>query len=435
MAEYHRFEDFGLSRKLQEAVKEARFEKPTELQQQVIPLALASKDVIFEARSGMGKSACFSIPFLQHWLRDRSRTGLILTASAGAAKQLDKVISRLCPLLKARVLKFTGQDDYFYPELLAKAPLVILELGVADRFMRREKEYVSHMQSLGLDEFDELLKHEDQLKEIVSHLSADRQTLICAATLTEQLVERGRWLCNPGRVEKVQLAHREARWSGDQVKLYVVIADEENKFDRLADLIRMWSGSVVLIVTHSDRISEHIVDRLASNRLGGELLAYSMQLDVKQAVVDKVTQQGHGVLVGSEAAMNALTIPKLQHLISWELPSQIDNYCRRIDRFAYQNPLSATVLVPASRQGVIRLLSSHFNCPVERLDPKPGRQEARTLAPERPTGQADAGESMPARFHRPVFAKPEEVKTLAPEGVVKTLGSKFSPARKQRKPE
>jgi superfamily II DNA/RNA helicase len=288
---------------------------------------------------------------------------------------------------------------------------------------------------LGLDEFDELLKHEDQLKEIVSHLSADRQTLICAATLTEQLVERGRWLCNPGRVEKVQLAHREARWSGDQVKLYVVIADEENKFDRLADLIRMWSGSVVLIVTHSDRISEHIVDRLASNRLGGELLAYSMQLDVKQAVVDKVTQQGYGVLVGSEAAMNALTIPKLQHLISWELPSQIDNYCRRIDRFAYQNPLSATVLVPASRQGVIRLLSSHFNCQVERLDPKPGRQEARTIAPERPTGQADAGESMPARFHKPVFAKPEEVKTLAPEGVVKTLGSKFSPARKQRKPE
>jgi len=154
MAGLNRFEDFELSRKLQEAISSARLEKPTELQKQVIPPALDGCDVIFEARSGMGKSACFGIPFLQNWLRNRNQKGMIVTATADGVRQMGKVISRLCPALKTKVLKFTAKDDFFYPDLLARSPMAILELAVVERFIKREKEFASSVKMLGIDDFE-----------------------------------------------------------------------------------------------------------------------------------------------------------------------------------------------------------------------------------------------------------------------------------------
>lgn len=381
MAGYRRFEDFHLSKKLQEAVKEAHFDRPTELQQEVIPLTLENKDVIFEARSGMGKSVCFGIPFLQHWLRDRNRRGLIITATEKGANQMFKVLSKLSTTLRGRMMKFIGQDDYFYPEYLAKTPIVILELAVAERFLRREKEYVKRTKLLGLDEFDKLLEREDQLGKVISYLNADRQTLICADELTETLLERGRWFCNPDRMAKVQTARPQTRWSGDEIKLQYAMVTENNQFDRLASLIAISPDSIVLVLTESDRVSSYIVDRLRGIRLGGELLAYSMQLNAKQEIVDKVTKAGCGVLVACEAAMNAVTVPKLGHLISWDLPAQIDAYWRRLDRFGYHKQIVATVLVSRSRRPAVRILASQAADEIVQVDPPKYVHEDTSAAP------------------------------------------------------
>ena len=89
---YYKFEDFDMTRKLHEAIIDSRLERPTELQLQVIPPALEDSDVLFEARSGMGKSACFAIPFLQHWLRNRTRKAMIITPTSDSVQQLGRVI-------------------------------------------------------------------------------------------------------------------------------------------------------------------------------------------------------------------------------------------------------------------------------------------------------------------------------------------------------
>ena len=278
---YHRFEDFELSRKLQEAVMDARLERPTELQLEVIPQALEEKDVIFEARSGMGKSACFAIPFLQHWLRDRNRKGLIITPTADSVQQLGKVIGRLCPSLKAKVLKFTTRDDYFYPEFHAKCPMVILEYGVAERFIKREKEFMASVHSLGLDEIDTLMQKGQGLDELVQSINADRQTLICANELTEAVIEKGRWFCDPNKMVKIQLFRPEANWDKEQIQLRYLIVNEGNRAEQVVKLLKENSDKIVMIVTDADRLSREIVEMLAANEITGQVLAYSMQLDEK----------------------------------------------------------------------------------------------------------------------------------------------------------
>ncbi|MFA5865128.1 MAG: DEAD/DEAH box helicase [Phycisphaerae bacterium] len=451
---FQRFEDFDLSKKLQEAVLEARLERPTELQKEVIPLVLADRDVIFEARSGMGKSACFAIPFLQHWLRDRMRKAIIITPTSDTVQQLAKVIGRLCPILKARVLKFTRKDDYFYPEFHEKCPIVILELAVAERFIKREKEFVANIRSLGLDELDRLMAHENELETLVHSISTDRQTLICANELTEQVLEKGRWFCDPNRLEKVKLSRPETQWSADHVKLQYVLVSDEKRFDQLVETIAAQENTIALVVTDSDRISRFLIEKFVARQLPAELLEYSMQLDAKQTLVDQVAAAGKGVLVGCDAALNGLNLPKINHLISWELPSQLENYWKRLDRFAYQGEFAATVLVDQPRAAAVRILERHLGRPLtclnkqaagpDRARREPAMQASRPAKTDKDdyhpapppvkTPFISTEIVIPERFHLPVFARRDELARFAPEGVMKkTLGSKFMPARAKKK--
>lgn len=481
---YHKFEDFNLTRKLQEAILDARLERPTELQLQVIPLALDDRDVLFEARSGMGKSACFAIPFLQHWLRDRNRKALIITPTADSVQQLGKVISRLCPALKARVLKFTGRDDYFYPEFHDKCPIVILELAVAERFIKREKEYVANVRSLGLDEIDTMLSREKELTDLLASVNADRQTLVCANELTEQVIEKSRWFCNPNKLEKVKLSRPEANWDKDQVILRYVVVNEDDRPDHLVTLVQETSEKITMIVTDSDRISTLISEMMTEKELKGHVLAYSMQLDEKQGIVTQVAEAGKGVLIGCEAALNGLNMPKVDHLISWELPSHLENYWKRLDRFVFQGPLTVTAMVDEPRVGAIRILERRLGRQMVGLNVPAGeprgrersdrgrdrdrdrgrdrdddrgrgagreRRPERAERPERPERRPterigpklivssqevpaeDHTRVIPKRFFEPVHFERALLEKYAPEGKVKkSLGCKFVPANKKR---
>ncbi len=451
---YKWFEDFDLSRKLQEAVKEAHFDKPTELQRNVIPAALEGKDVIFEARSGMGKSACFAIPFLQHWLRNRDEKAIILTPDAQSAQQLKKVISKLAPTLKAKILSFVGEDDYFFPEFHRKCPIVILELSVGERFFRREQDYIAATKMLGLDQFDKLIEKEDVLSELVSQLSSSRQTLISVESLSEDVIEKARWYCNAGNLEKVQVARPDLNWVGKEVVLqYALVADDNERFKRFVKILDENADKITLVLTDSDRISEYLVDRLKSEaKVSAKLFAYTMPIDEKQKVVQQIIDVGRGIMIGCDAAFNGVSVPVVEHLISWTLPSHLENFWRRIDRFLGGKSLQVTALVDKARAGAIKILERRLERPMKNISPEKSdlngddtsqlptrngnennRNERNSKENQQAYNKSEGEKLIPKRFYQPVFAKEEEVKRYTEDGKIrKSLGNKFVPARKKK---
>ncbi|NBU77176.1 MAG: DEAD/DEAH box helicase, partial [Planctomycetes bacterium] len=60
-------EALNLRPELFASLQRAGYTKPTPIQREVIPLALAGHDVIGQAQTGTGKTAAFLVPFLQNW--------------------------------------------------------------------------------------------------------------------------------------------------------------------------------------------------------------------------------------------------------------------------------------------------------------------------------------------------------------------------------
>ena len=67
------FNDFGLVEPITRALRDEKYETPTPIQAQTIPLAVNGKDVIGIAQTGTGKTAAFALPILHHIVRARLR--------------------------------------------------------------------------------------------------------------------------------------------------------------------------------------------------------------------------------------------------------------------------------------------------------------------------------------------------------------------------
>merc|ERR1712086_931489 len=59
------FEDYFLKRELLMGIFEAGFERPSPIQEESIPIALAGRDVLARAKNGTGKTAAFVVPILE----------------------------------------------------------------------------------------------------------------------------------------------------------------------------------------------------------------------------------------------------------------------------------------------------------------------------------------------------------------------------------
>src|SRR5947207_3254586 len=81
------FKGLGLHPLLVQATKEMRYEKPTPVQAEAIPVVLAGRDLVATAQTGTGKTAAFLLPIL-HRLPARQQT-LLFSAT------MPPVIARL----------------------------------------------------------------------------------------------------------------------------------------------------------------------------------------------------------------------------------------------------------------------------------------------------------------------------------------------------
>merc|ERR1712185_154903 len=103
------FEDYFLKRELLMGIFEAGFERPSPIQEESIPIALAGRDILARAKNGTGKTAAFVIPVLEK--TDASKNSIqamILVPTRELALQTSQVCRDLGKHLGLEVMVSTG---------------------------------------------------------------------------------------------------------------------------------------------------------------------------------------------------------------------------------------------------------------------------------------------------------------------------------------
>src|SRR5215212_4387573 len=192
------FSSFGLHPDLLRGVKELGFSRPTPIQADAIPPALEGRDVLACAMTGSGKTAAFLLPIL-HKLIDKPRgttRALIITPTRELAAQILEDLNDLAvhtPVTGAAVFGGVGMGPQEHAFRTGVDVLVAPPGRLLDHF-RAPYAKLPGIEVLVLDEADRMLDMGflPDIRRVLRHLPARRQTLFFSATMPPPIVTLAR---------------------------------------------------------------------------------------------------------------------------------------------------------------------------------------------------------------------------------------------------
>src|SRR5215218_1659073 len=201
------FNGLGLHADLVKGIRELGFSRPTPIQGDAIPPAMAGKDLLACAMTGSGKTAAFLLPILHRLLDKPRRTtrALVLTPTRELAAQILEDFNGLAthtPLSGASVYGGVAMG----PQEHAFRTGVDVLIATPGRLLDHFKQPYAKLQGieyLVLDEADRMLDMGflPDIRRVLRHLPAKRQTLFFSATMPPPIVTLTReMLHNPATI-------------------------------------------------------------------------------------------------------------------------------------------------------------------------------------------------------------------------------------------
>lgn len=166
---------------------EAGFERPSPIQEEAIPIALTTRDVLARAKNGTGKTAAFIIPSLQRVDTAIPKIQvLLLVPTRELALQTSQVAKTLGKHMGTNVMVTTGGTT-LKDDILRLGESVHVLVGTPGRILDLASKNVADLTSCSvfvMDEADKLLSPEftPVIENLLEYLPKDRQVMLFSAT-------------------------------------------------------------------------------------------------------------------------------------------------------------------------------------------------------------------------------------------------------------
>ena len=358
------------------ALESMGYSTPTEIQEEVIPLVRAGRDVVGQAQTGTGKTAAFGIPIVERidpragGQRQGEPQALVLVPTRELAVQVSGELSRLGQFCGARTVAVYGGQAMSrqLTSLSQGAQIVVATPGRLMDHMERGTIEIGQAQSVVLDEADQMLDigFAEDIAYILRHTPRSRQTLLFSATipgpikgLARRYLKEPAWVRIGGDAEPVE-----------QVKqIYYEVADTDRP-SALEGLLRQAQAEPVTQALVFRRTKAG-VDRLVNYLQRRSYDAQAIHGDMTQAHRDRVMSSFRSgslrVLVATNVASRGLDIPAVSHVINYDMPSNLEEYVHRIGRTARMGrPGTAITFVSEWDFPVLDIIYAHVGADLER---------------------------------------------------------------------
>jgi ATP-dependent RNA helicase SrmB len=346
------FTELLLDQRLLKSVDKMGFEKPTPVQEQAIPLALAGRDLLVNAATGSGKTAAFLLPILQGMIKNpppkQGTRALVLVPTRELARQIGKECEKLASYCGIKVGVITGGQEFKMqrallrrdPEILIATPGRMLEL------VKEGSTLLSNLEYLVLDEADRLFEmgFDEDVLAIIAQCNEARQTMLLSATLPAGVRRLMQVLNNPVRV----LINDGREQHAEITQQYILADDDKHKEKLLLWLLENESFERALVFTNTRDMATHLsgVMRYRGQRAG--YLHGEVKQDVRNSTTAAFRDGKIQVLIASDVASRGLDVKGIDLVVNFDMARKGDDYVHRIGRTgrAGEKGLAVALIAP-----------------------------------------------------------------------------------------
>ena len=330
------FTSFKLHPDLLRGVKELGFTRPTPIQVDAIPPAIAGRDVLACAMTGSGKTAAFLLPILQRLVsRPRGTTrALILTPTRELAAQILQELEELAvhtPITAAAIfggVSMGPQEHAFRSgvDILVATPGRLLD------HLRHPYAKLDRIEHLVLDEADRMLDMGflPDIRRVLKYLPTKRQTLFFSATMPAPIVTLTReMLRDPATIN---LERKAAPAVGITQAVYPV--PQELKSTLLFTLLQRGIMREALIFTRTKHRANRVWEFLTKRGVNAARIHGNRSQAQRTDALDGFKTGRYRVLVATDIAARGIDVEALGHVVNFDVPAQSEDYIHRVGRTA-----------------------------------------------------------------------------------------------------
>ena len=323
------WEDFYLKRELLMGLFEMGWERPSPVQEETIPVALAGRDILARAKNGTGKTGSFIVPVLERVdTKVNIIQSLLLVPTRELALQTSQIVKQIGRHLPdLQVMVTTGgtnlKDDIMRlmnpVHILVGTPGRVLDLaskGVCD---------LSKCTTVVLDEADKLLSPEfvPTIEGAIALAAPDRQLMLFSATFPVTVKEfKDRHL---KREHSVNLMD-ELTLKG--ISQYYAFMEERQKVHCLNTLMKKLAVNQSIIFCNSTQRVELLARKITERGYSCFYIHARMPQAHRNRVFHDFRQGACRNLVSSDLFTRGIDIQAVNVVINFDMPRTSETYSR-----------------------------------------------------------------------------------------------------------
>jgi len=354
--------DFKLNKQLFDAVADAGFEKPTEIQQKCIPLVLGGQHVIGIAQTGTGKTAAYMLPLLMkiRYAQGSDVRALILVPTKELVAQVATQAAALAKYTDLRIVEIYGGvgAKAQIERIQAGTDLIIATPGRFLELYQRNELVTKQIKTLVLDEADRMMDmgFMPQLRRIFEVIPSKRQNVLFSATFPEK-VER---LANEFLDFSVRVEITPPATVATQVvqELYYV-PNGATKINFLEHLLNTHAEfSRVMIFTRTKDVANNIYKYLDRKHLGPVKVIHSNKgQNTRINAMNDFKEGKLRILVSTDVASRGIDVTNVTHVINFDVPIMYEDYVHRTGRTgrAFKEGKAITLATEAERYHIDKI--------------------------------------------------------------------------------
>ena len=377
------FKDYKLSNEILKSLNMLNFKSPTEVQQEVIPVALENKDVLVKSQTGSGKTATFAIPLceLVDWEENKPQA-LILTPTRELAIQVKEDVFNIGRFKRIKVPALYGKSSFELQakELKQKTHIVVGTPGRTIDHIKEGNFITDNIKYLVLDEADEMLSMGflEQVEEIISALPVERVTMLFSATMPEDIDA----LSKKYMKDPVTIEIKAKTLTVDRIQQDGYRVEETGKLNLLKDVTTIENPDSCIIFCNTQVKVESLYNELTKLEYPCDKIHGGMEQDERIKVMNNFKKGYFRYLIATDVAARGIDIDNITHVINYDVPVLRENYVHRIGRTgrAGKEGRAITFVMKSDERRIFEIYS--YTGKELTMKMKPGKRLVMSLKPE-----------------------------------------------------
>lgn len=335
------FAALGVAAEIVDALAESGIERAFSIQELALPIALAGKDLIGQARTGMGKTYAFGVPMVDRVFDDAdvpeldgTPRGLVIVPTRELATQVGEDLTRAAKYTPVRVATIYGGRPY-EGQIAALADGVDVVVGTPGRLLdlcNRGDLKLGRVAVLVLDEADEMLDlgFLPDIKKLWAALPGQVQSMLFSATMPAPILSLARSLMN--RPVHIRAEAADSPRVHSTTKQVVFQSHKMDKPEVTARVLQADGRGRTIVFTRTKRSAAEVAEDLAGRGFTVGAVHGDMGQAAREASLAAFRARQVDILVATDVAARGIDVDDVTHVINYQTPDDPMTYVHRIGR-------------------------------------------------------------------------------------------------------